>query len=202
MTADGGMYVWGQGDGGWLGIPPPSNLPILGEGDLPIMTVTSSSSSCTSSSAHSVSLNSQSGVGSKDGNFVLSKQENIIHSCSFDSRHNVLVPLRINRYLSSSQYVVERVRCGGSHCIIFLSLKEGGNCQTEEADDKEYSYQTNNNNNNNNNNRDNSVRMTTNEKGQRVDSVVGSKRSPPRGKNSKNETHSQTMAEFLASSKT
>ena len=45
------------------------------------------------------------------------------HSCSFDSKHNILVPTKINQYFIQSQFAVERVRCGGSHTIVFLQDK-------------------------------------------------------------------------------
>ena len=187
MTADGGMYVWGQGDGGWLGLPPPFDLPILGEGDLPILPVTSSSS-CTASGS------SMKGAGGKRDQ-VTQKQEIITQSCSFDSKHNVLVPVRINKYLVSSQYGVEKVRCGGSHSVIFLASKREEDCQTEDEMDVECSPHTSNG----------STRSSSNSEkgGCKVDSLVGSKRSPPsHAKDLKSsEPKSLTMAEFLASSK-
>lgn len=41
---------------------------------------------------------------------------------SFDSRHNVLTPKRVK---TLSNRVVEWVRCGGGHCIVYTSLKRG-----------------------------------------------------------------------------
>jgi hypothetical protein len=112
------MYVWGQGDGGWLGIPPPSEMPVLGEGDAPLHPITSISSE--------VSLLPLSASECRKAELLKQDQLQIKHSCSFDSRHNILVPERINEYFISPHYVVERVRCGGSHTVVFLGQKAGG----------------------------------------------------------------------------
>lgn len=112
------MYVWGQGDGGWLGIPPPSDMPILGEGDAPLHPVSSVNSE--------VSLLPVSASECRKTEQLKHDHQQIRHSCSFDSRHNVLVPERINEHFISPHYVVERVRCGGSHTVVFLGHKIGG----------------------------------------------------------------------------
>ena len=194
------MYVWGQGDGGWLGIPPPKDLVTLGEGDPPIIpegtispSTSSSSSSSSSSSASSssssssslkVSTNALDSLIENDRSPIDKQQQQaeqsfLKHSCSFDSRHNVLAPVPINQYFLSSEYIVERMRCGGSHTVVFLGRKRedgSGSCLMDESggegmnsrndgsksisndrDEINYSnrYNNNNSNNNSNNNQNN-----------------------------------------------
>ena len=159
VTATGSLYMWGQGDGGWLGMPPPNDLVVLNEGDPPINPISSSSSL---------------GKGSRDIAQQKGEQQHLTHSCSFDSQHNILVPVRINQYLRSPQYAVERVRCGGSHTVLFLAQRREEDRQTD--DEEEFSRSPLNRALSSSN----SDRGGGKEGGGLVASLLGSKRSPPR----------------------
>mmetsp|Transcript_22585 Transcript_22585/g.21799 ORF Transcript_22585/g.21799 Transcript_22585/m.21799 type:complete len:482 (-) Transcript_22585:334-1779(-) len=140
ITAKGALYVWGNGDGGQLGIEPPKNLPFLNEDDTPLL-----STLCTSINSLDVllsplkspfhSINNQNNqkidVPSKinpKNNLEAQIEENkyLTHSCSFDSRLNVLVPFRFNETVNEPDFIIEKVRCGGNHMIMFLREIVGG----------------------------------------------------------------------------
>ena len=123
VTAGGSLYMWGQGDGGWLGIPPPLDMPVLGEGEAPF----------SMPPRDNIALKSVP-VGVIYDEIDTGEEMQVRHSCSFDSSHNILVPVRVNKYLISPNYVVERIRCGGSHTIVFLGQKVGGDAVADESD--------------------------------------------------------------------
>ena len=133
----------------------------------------------------------------------LAEHSHLKHSCSFDSKHNVLVPAPINQYFSSSEYVVERIRCGGSHTVVFLGrrredgsgsclMHEGGEDVMKSGNDgseliSEGKRTTNNNNSNCNSNlndKDSNSHNTISShimksNGGKEDSLLGNKRSSP-----------------------
>jgi hypothetical protein len=165
------LYVWGQGDGGWLGIPPPEGLPVLGEGEPPFITLPKSSEIC---------LSPLSAAASKRDEQVQQGQEAIKQSSSFDSRHNVLEPERLNRHFVSPHYIVEKVRCGGSHTVVFLTSKIGGDSlssdEEELTEDERCNRTAQNYTKNNSNDSDSSSSVWTKTDSTVGDSLSGSKR--------------------------
>eukprot|EP01035_Chromulina_nebulosa_P020662 gene20662-26789_t len=85
ITRSGCLFVWGYGEGGWLGINKPSKLPYI------------------------------------DNDSVNEGQRIPYNQCSsFDSGFNILTPQRVR---SLGAYVVEKVRCGGGHTIVFCQSR-------------------------------------------------------------------------------
>lgn len=116
--------MWGQGDGGWLGIPPPADMPVLGEGDPPFAMPLRPDNIASKLVPEGVMYDE----------VDTGERMQVRHSCSFDSSHNILVPVRVNKYLISPNYAVERIRCGGSHTVVFLGKKIGGDAVADETD--------------------------------------------------------------------
>jgi len=56
-------------------------------------------------------------------NAALQPKCDYVHTMGFDSRHNVLVPQRVKCLANS---IVEKVRCGGGHTIVFTSSRTEG----------------------------------------------------------------------------
>ena len=167
------MYVWGQGDGGWLGIPPPEGLPVLGEGELPFIIFPHKNSE--------ICLSPLSAAASKRDEQVQQGQEAIKQSSSFDSRHNVLVPTRLNRHFVNPHYTVEKVRCGGSHTVVFLTSKAGGDGILNDEEELNEDERCNraaaqNSKNNNSHDSDSSTSAWTKTDSSAGDSLSGSKR--------------------------
>ena len=164
--------MWGQGDGGWLGIPPPEGLPVLGEGEPPFIIYPYKSSE--------ICLSPLSAAASKRDEQVQQGQEAIRQSSSFDSRHNVLVPERLNRHFVSPHFIVDKVRCGGSHTVVFLSSKAGGdgllNDEEELNEDERSSRASQTCKNNNIHDSDDRNSVWLQAEGSVGDSLSGSKR--------------------------
>lgn len=100
ISGVGYLYAWGYGDGGWLGLAPPTTMPFI-EPD------------------------------TVDPGAILP----YIHTRAFDSMHNVLIPQRV-KFLSHS--VVDAVRCGGAHTIIFAHARDSSEENLKESDDPSY----------------------------------------------------------------
>jgi alpha-tubulin suppressor-like RCC1 family protein len=90
VTAKGALYVWGNGDGGQLGIEPPKDLPFLNEDDTPLLSTLCSSI-----------------IESSD---LSEEKKYVTQSCSFDSKFNVLVPIRIDERVHEANLAIEKVR--------------------------------------------------------------------------------------------
>jgi len=99
LSADGYLYTWGYGDGGWLGVEKPSNPPLGIVDDGPGGT-SQGKSNASGSGSGSGGVHNKSGV-----------DEDI---CSFDSAHNELVPTMVT---ALKEYQVTQVFCGDSHMI-------------------------------------------------------------------------------------
>ena len=108
ISSSGRAYSWGHGDGGWLCLPSPVP-PVISETDIERFIPYDDSTH-------------------EDP----SKTSGLMHTRSFDSCHNVWMPCPIRIPADSAtapaaetqvgdECVVEGVRCGGSHMILYLS---------------------------------------------------------------------------------
>jgi hypothetical protein len=106
LTSRGELYTWGYGDGGWLGIHPPEQLPYV-ESELPPPPLPRG--------------------GSLSDNYYFN-----VYTRSFDSELNVLRPCPVA--MAADRYV-KWTRCGGGHAIFCIGIipgEEGGITREEE----------------------------------------------------------------------
>ena len=100
--ANGYLYSWGYGDGGWMGLKPPA------EEDMTVF-------ECDDAADYPIIRGHT-------------------HIRSFDSTHTVILPAKLTLLKNK---VVEKVRCGGAHTIIFASPRPSAvfdNNDDQEAD--------------------------------------------------------------------
>ena len=114
ICTSGHVYVWGSNDAGQLGIPTPPNLPVRDAWS------SGSTSTITSTNAGTTTNHPPNSPG---GGPALSSSAHKrtstnrdLHVQTFDSRHNVLLPLRLE---AADHLLVQHVACGPNHlwCI-------------------------------------------------------------------------------------